>query len=36
MATRNYQSTGEVLVTVKTEFPDINVRQDQVPRVGGG
>ena len=23
MATRNYQSTGEVLVTVKTEFPDI-------------
>ncbi|HET9723484.1 MAG TPA: MerR family transcriptional regulator [Actinomycetota bacterium] len=25
MATRNYQSIGEVLVTVKTEFPDITI-----------
>ena len=25
MATRNYQSIGEVLVSVKTEFPDITI-----------
>ncbi len=25
MATRNYQSIGEVLVTIKTEFPDITI-----------
>jgi hypothetical protein len=25
MPTRNYQSIGEVLVTVKTEFPDITI-----------
>ena len=25
MATRNYQSIGEVLVAVKTEFPDITI-----------
>src|SRR5687767_1904958 len=25
MATRNYQSIGEVLVSVKTEYPDITI-----------
>ena len=33
--TRNYQSIGEVLVSVKTEFPDITISQDPVPRGRG-
>ena len=33
--TRSYQSIGEVLVAVKTEFPDITISEDPVLEAEG-